>query len=200
MKQVCPTGACAAGLLMFVRRTCKRSGAMDSLNRMTEGMLGERDIPLVVAGADELEACYARRARQLWSFGRRLGLDPEAAEEAMQEAFARAMRLERGTVRDLDPWLFQVVHNLAIDSLRRSRRLNSIREIQAGPATHRDDALALWQEVDRLPERQRAVVYLRFRADLEFGAIATILGITDGGARANCARALATLRKWMAEP
>jgi RNA polymerase sigma factor (sigma-70 family) len=84
-------------------------------------------------------ASYQRRARQLWSYGRRLGLDPETAEER----------------------------------------------------------LALWQEVDRLPERQRAVLYLRYRADLEFAAIASILGITAGGARANCARALDRLRDWM---
>src|SRR5665811_1928134 len=36
-------------------------------------------IPTAVA------ASYQRRARQLWSYGRRLGLDPETAEETMQD-------------------------------------------------------------------------------------------------------------------
>ncbi len=152
------------------------------------------------ATAEPLEAAYARRARQLWSFGRRLGLDPDTAEEAMQEAFARAATLRPGEVANLDAWLFRVVHNLALDWRRRSRRDIGIREVEpaaAGEITN--DRLSLWQEVDRLPERQRAVVYLRFRADLDFATVASILGISPGGARANCAKALETLRKWMAE-
>ena len=149
-------------------------------------------IPTAVA------ATYQRRARQLWSYGRRLGLDPETAEETMQEAFARAAALPPGSVNELDAWLFRVVHNLAVDAHRRASRLDSIREIApASGDVDADERLSLWQEVDRLPERQRAVIYLRYRADLEFAAIATIMGITEGGARANGARALERLRDWM---
>jgi RNA polymerase sigma factor (sigma-70 family) len=153
-------------------------------------------IPAAVPAA--VAASYQRRARQLWSYGRRLGLDPETAEETMQEAFARAAALLPGSVDELDAWLFRVVHNLAVDAHRRARRLSAVREIvpPSGDADA-DERLALWQEVDRLPERQRAVLYLRYRADLEFAAIASILGITEGGARANCARALDRLRDWM---
>jgi DNA-directed RNA polymerase specialized sigma24 family protein len=57
--------------------------------------------------------------------------------------------------------------------------------------------LALWQEVDRLPEKQRAAVYLRYRADLDFAGVAFVLGITESGARANVFRALARLRERM---
>src|SRR5450756_958810 len=42
------------------------------------------------------------------------------------------------------------------------------------------DADALWQAVDGLPERQRAVLYLRYRADLPFDRIGLVLGITSG--------------------
>ena len=33
--------------------------------------------------------------------------------------------------------------------------------------------------------RQRQAVYLRYRADLDYPSIATILGISESGARAN---------------
>ena len=36
----------------------------------------------------------------------------------------------------------------------------------------------VWSEVDRLPDRQRAVLFLRFRADLAFEDIGMTLGIT----------------------
>ena len=146
---------------------------------------------------------YARRARQLWSFGRRMGLDAEAAEDAMQEAFARAVSQPLCGVAQLDAWLFRVVHNLAVDSHRRTAR-REVRDISESVAVAHDadleERVALWQAVDRLPERQRAAVYLRFRADLAWGDVASILGITEAGARSNGARALDQLRKWMDRP
>jgi RNA polymerase sigma factor (sigma-70 family) len=52
----------------------------------------------------------------------------------------------------------------------------------------------VWTEVDRLPERQREVLYLRYRADLPFDAIARVLGITSSAARSHATQALGTLR------
>ena len=138
---------------------------------------------------------YDRRARQLWSYGRRLGLDGEAAEDVMQEAFIRLLDKPSRSIDNLDAWLFRVVHNLAIDHLRRARSRNGSPAIRTISSAADEDRIALWAAVDDLPERQRAVVYLRYRADLEFRAIGHILGIGEGGARANCARALESLRK-----
>jgi RNA polymerase sigma factor (sigma-70 family) len=52
----------------------------------------------------------------------------------------------------------------------------------------------VWGEVDRLPERQRAVLYLRYRADLTFDAIGGVLGITASAARSHASQAIRTLR------
>jgi RNA polymerase sigma factor (sigma-70 family) len=155
-------------------------------------------LPVAGDACPGIATAYARRGRQLWSYARRLGLDSEAAEDAMQEAFARAAGLPAGSVEELDAWLFRVVHNLAMDAHRRAARRDVVREIPTETAgTDVDERLVLWQSVDRLPERQRAVVYLRYRADLPYAAIASILGITEGGARANGARGLDQLREWM---
>ena len=45
-----------------------------------------------------------------------------------------------------------------------------------------------------LPARQRQVLYLRYRADLPFGDIAEILGITAAGARSIATQATDRLR------
>ncbi|HEX5465860.1 MAG TPA: sigma-70 family RNA polymerase sigma factor [Candidatus Limnocylindrales bacterium] len=139
---------------------------------------------------------YASRARQLWSFARRLGLDALDAEDVVQEAFLRAGRGNEEPIQDLDAWLFRVVHNLAVDRHRVRRRDGPAAAPGdlAGAADDVDERLAVWQEVDRLPERQRAVVYLHYRAGLDFDTIGAILSISASGARANAARALATLR------
>lgn len=147
-----------------------------------------------------VEQIYAARARQVWDYARRLGLDSGAAEEAMQEAFARLLSLS-SLRRPSNPesWLFRVAHNLAMDTHRRTRP-SPVRELAMEPVTRDDgERVALWQAVDRLPERQRAAVYLRYSADLDYSAIAAILGISESGARANVFRGIAALRAVITE-
>ena len=55
--------------------------------------------------------------------------------------------------------------------------------------------IAVWSAVERLPERQRLAIYLRYRADLPFEEIAAILGIQAVSARSHVSRALETLRE-----
>ena len=62
------------------------------------------------------------------------------------------------------------------------------------------DRLAVWSEVDRLPPRQRHVLYLRYRADLSFEDVGGALGITANAARSHCAAAMSTLRRRFADP
>jgi RNA polymerase sigma factor (sigma-70 family) len=65
-----------------------------------------------------------------------------------------------------------------------------------GPGSEeRMQRIAVWAAVDRLPTRQRAAIYLRYRADLDFSTIAHILGISESGARGDCFRALVSLRE-----
>lgn len=148
----------------------------------------------------EVETLYGDRAVQLWSLGRRLGLTADAAEEAVQEAFARLLRLvPREWPAAAAPWLFRVVHNLAMDQHRRRGHasMDGVEPQRISDPEYGLDRVALWTEVDRLPERQRATVYLHYRADLDFETIAGILGITASGARANRFRGLAQLRERM---
>ena len=56
------------------------------------------------------------------------------------------------------------------------------------------DRVAVWAEVDRLPLRQRQVIYLRYRSDLEHAEIGQVLGITASAARSHATQAIATLR------
>jgi DNA-directed RNA polymerase specialized sigma24 family protein len=65
----------------------------------------------------------------------------------------------------------------------------------ASPAPVDDaDRIAVWAEVDRLPSRQRQVIYLRYRSDLPHEEIAQVLGITASASRSHATQAMATLR------
>lgn len=61
------------------------------------------------------------------------------------------------------------------------------------------DADVIWRALARLGPRQRAVVVLRFYADLTEPAIADELGISVGTVKSQLARALAHLRTHLAE-
>ena len=156
--------------------------------------------PRVVAEVQEL------RGQQLFGFARRLGLSDDAAADAVQETLTRLWReLRRGALID-DPtaWSFRALYRVCMDEHRWHRRSRLISERLVGSPRvapdpgQTDDQMSVWAEVDLLPERQRHVVYLRYRADLAFEQVAEVLGITPGAARTLSSRALDRLRERLA--
>jgi RNA polymerase sigma factor (sigma-70 family) len=154
--------------------------------------------------AEQLEDVHDRRGRELFGLCRRLGLDEDEANDAVQEAFLRMWsESARGTViLDADAWAFRVTYRLAMDRHRFRRLATSITErLSAKPQPEEidpADGWAVWAAVDELPPRQRAVVYLRYRADLSYDRIAKVMGITANGARNDASAATASLRRRLA--
>ena len=53
---------------------------------------------------------------------------------------------------------------------------------------------AVWRMLAKLPTRERTAIVLRYYEDLDYAAIAAVLGIKESTARAAVSRALASLR------
>ena len=70
------------------------------------------------------EALVRRYRKQLLGYCRRLGMGDAQAEDVLQQGLLHAWRaLHRGDdVRDVKSWLYRVVHNAALDALRRPGR------------------------------------------------------------------------------
>ena len=152
-------------------------------------------------GSAAVADVHDRRGRELFGLCRRLGLDEEEANDAVQEAFLRMWaESAKGTViLDAEAWAFRVTYRLAMDHHRLGRLVRALTD-RLSDVTPREeldpaDRIAVWAAVDRLPPRQRAVTYLRYRADLSYERIATIMGITANGARNDASAAMAALRK-----
>lgn len=144
---------------------------------------------------------YERRGRELWGLARRLGASDEQAADVVQETHLRLWReLTSGTyVEDVDAWTFRVAYRLVMDQHRLGRRVREIvvrlTDTRAVSVTHAlDEALSLWPMVDRLPARERATLYLRYRADLTFEQIGKVMGITPASARTYASRGTERLR------
>lgn len=156
-----------------------------------------------------LQLLYQRRSQEMFGFARRLGLADEDASDAVQETMLRLWReLDSGTnVVDPDAWAFRVLYRLAVDNHRLRGRLRGLAERLRAPRpagdpgrldgdpARRIEVDAVWQAIDRLPERQRAVLYLRFRADLPYERIGLALSISAGAARGHASTGLASLRR-----
>jgi len=120
---------------------------------------------------------------------------PERAEDAVQEAFARALeRWDR--IRDHEnprAWVIRVALNYHRTGWRIwQREAPEPLEVAVEDELPIDPWLlrAVW----RLPMRQRQVVALRFLSDLSAEQTAEALGITVGAVGAHLHRALRTLR------
>lgn len=127
--------------------------------------------------------------------------DADGAQDAVQAAWTIAWR-RLGSHREdasLRAWLLKIAANEARQSIRRDRR-RSLREIPAdvvaGSAPWEPVArIDLGQALARLHPDDRALLALRFAADLDSTAIARIIGGTPSGVRSRLARLLHRLRE-----
>jgi len=158
--------------------------------------------PVATDRADEgvLVELERREGQALFGFVRRLGLSDSEAQDVVQEVFLRLWR-QLGTGRpmvNVKGWAYQTGYRLAMDQHRLRRRAGSLATRLGGGGDgvrDEDDRIAVWAEVDRLPTRQREVLYLRYRSDFTFEAIGEVLGITSSAARSHATQAMATLRQ-----
>ena len=138
----------------------------------------------------------------LFGFARRLGIDDDVAEDVVQEALIRLYDAFMAGRQIDDPraWTFTVCYRLAMDEHRRRERAARLTPVADPSPSDADNPVtmierrAVWSEVDKLPERQRSVLYLRYRADLPYEVIGRVLGITSSAARSHATQAMGTLR------
>jgi RNA polymerase sigma factor (sigma-70 family) len=172
---------------------------------VTQGILDDR-ASISDASLDQelVAAVHVRRGRELWTLARRLGLSADEADDAVQEALTRLWQQLRrgGGIRDAEAWAFRLVYRLAMDQHRMRRRLAGLAQRLRQPAPELGpdvtSRIAVWTEVGHLPERQRAVLYLRYRSDLSFEQIGTVMGISPSAARSYASTGVARIRHVLA--
>jgi RNA polymerase sigma-70 factor (ECF subfamily) len=137
---------------------------------------------------------HDRVFRATWAF---CG-DRTVAEDATQEAFARA--LERWPRLREQPWVTAWVTSTALNAARRLQRRrrwpHRAETAPAGTAAAADaaGAVELWQVVRALPRRQREAVTLHYLADLPVAEVARLMGCREGTVKAHLAHAREALR------
>lgn len=126
-------------------------------------------------------------------------LPPAEAEDVVQEAFERSLRVKTFPRDTLEPvaWLRTVVARIAVDRLRRRRVWERVRWFLLPDASTTQWA-ELRDALRRLPPRQRVALVLRYYQDAPYAEIAEALSIRTESVGPLLARAKQALRDALA--
>jgi RNA polymerase sigma-70 factor (ECF subfamily) len=166
--------------------------------RIVFGVRDADGVPLA-----EIEALYRARLGAFRRVARGILGDDDAARDAVQEAFASAVRNRRSFRGDgpIEGWVWRIVVNAA----RMHRRVGAERRSVSSDG---EQLVANGQpEIDpvvraaiaALPDRQRLVLFLRYFADLDYATIAEALEISPGTVGATLNNARTSLRSLLKE-
>jgi RNA polymerase sigma-70 factor (ECF subfamily) len=122
----------------------------------------------------------------------------EGARDAVQEAFALALRERRRLRRSesLAPWVWRIAYRLALRE-RSRERYDELPDDLSILDEARDPALAA--AIRSLSPRRRVVVFLRYFAGFSYAEIAEALEISEGTVAATLAQAHAALHDDLAK-
>jgi RNA polymerase sigma-70 factor (ECF subfamily) len=179
--------------------------------------LADEEVMLLVQGGSPraFELLYDRHGGAAFSLAYRMVGNRVMAEDISQEAFLSIWRsrlrydLRRGSVRT---WVLGIVHNRAIDALRRSlvhdRRRETaegIEERQEAPerteveAARREEARNVRSALEALPEEQRRTIELAYFGGFSHSQIAELLDMPIGTVKGRMRLGLDKLRRQLAD-
>jgi RNA polymerase sigma factor (sigma-70 family) len=137
------------------------------------------------------EEIYGRYHQDLYRFCLAMVGNPQDAQDAMQSTMVKVLRALPGEKREiqLKPWLYRIARNESIEALRKRRDTSELDSEQGGieavaeHAETRERLRTVLADIERLPQRQRAVLIMRELGGLGFSEIAASFGTSPAVAR-----------------
>ena len=171
--------------------------------------LTERSMVMAALGGDDaaFETVIRTYGRRVYVVAYAILQDVSEAEDTVQDTFLKAHQ-QRGKLREPEKfpaWLLTVARNGARDRLRRRRpqadeeTFDSLVDHQAvtpGSRLEQEEHQArIRRALATLPEEHRTALTLRYLEGLDYRAIETTMGLSNGALRGILGRALGTLRR-----
>lgn len=160
-------------------------------------------MPLLDRRLRELERLYRARYPAFVRVAFGVTGNADLAAEAVQQAFADAIRTRSQFRGDgpLEAWIWRAVLNAARKTAQRRPSLVALDEFVdlAAVGVPPDEVVDLAPHLAALPDRQRLAIFLRYYADLDYRAIADVLGVKVGTVSATIAAAHNSLRAMVEE-
>jgi RNA polymerase sigma-70 factor, ECF subfamily len=150
---------------------------------------------------ERIEAVYRSRAADFYRVALATTGDPQSAQDAVQEGFARAIR-SRTSFRasgSLEAWICRCVVNAAHDQQRRASVQRALIDELRDPALIEMPNESVREAILELPQRQRDALFLRYYLDFDYADIADALGVQIGTVSATLHAAHAALSNVLTE-
>lgn len=161
---------------------------------------------------NSLAFIYKEYANELYAYGMKVFEDDSLVKDCIQEVFIQLIdrRKSLQITSSIHIYLFKSLRNKIIEELRtRKRKLQinvKIAEFDIGHATHPEQNLIEEEEqnairklikssTEKLSDRQKEIIYLKFTENLTYDEISEILQIDKASARTLLYRTLKSLKE-----
>jgi RNA polymerase sigma factor (sigma-70 family) len=160
---------------------------------------------------EAFEELVARWHVPLWTYARRITGSDDAAADAVQDAWLRALR---GLPRLREPariraWLFAIARRVLMDRLRVQYAAPAVvdldpaeiaGELETAAASEKEEqSAALQAALDRMPLIEREMLVLFYLRELSLAEISSVLGIPEGTVKSRLFRSRKRLRETLSE-
>ena len=157
---------------------------------------------------DYLVSKYLRRVVSIaWGVVRNAHDAEDLAQEAFVKAYENIDRFRTG--QPFGPWVYRIVTNTALDTLKHRNRFRHEAIAETEPAARRDDAtlpamsneiaLRIDAALEELPEMQRLVARLHLVEEFGHDEIAGMMDLSEGTVRSHLSLARKKLREKLAD-
>jgi RNA polymerase sigma factor (sigma-70 family) len=141
-------------------------------------------------------ACYRATFHEVYRYAAMLcGSDRSAAEDVVHDVYVAALRAaRRGAVTDISVgYLTNAVRHRFLDRVRSSQREE--RRLRLVSSTPEPEPASMPPQLSDLPDRERAILVLRYVDDLPMADAAAAMGLSLSAAESLAARAMRRLRR-----
>jgi len=134
------------------------------------------------APLESIESLFAAQETALLTYARRILNQDDTAQDVVQEAFMR-LHADFSTVKQPQAWLYRTVHNLALNHIRKNRKVVPLIQEEGAPEPpdtqpvpdeyiQRMEAIGQTRLcLDELDSRSRELVRLKFEEGLSYREI-----------------------------
>jgi RNA polymerase sigma-70 factor (ECF subfamily) len=144
---------------------------------------------------------FSQYSGRLYSYALWQTRNKESSQDIIQTIFIKLWKYDSLELegKALESWLFRVTRNACIDFFRkcaRNLRLSMQYRLEMPWKTvDTKEQKHVWEALEMLSKKERAILYLNFKAGYTYKEIAKMLGMQESNVRVASFRALEKIRK-----
>ena len=142
---------------------------------------------------------YQKYNKDFTSYAKSITRNEDRALDLVQEAYVAALEKEEIFANmneyQIKGWFFTTIKNKNIDNIRKQSRLTYLENDEVFDATDSfEESVVVRELLDKLPEKNRRVLLLKYEMNLNSNEIGKILGISPSTVRSRLSASLKILR------